>query len=163
MDAQKYEQQLRYVNTEEYLDEIVKILQTGKQAMIPISGSSMTPFLCAQRDFVLLESSKDHAIKKGDIVLFRRPTGKFVLHRVWSVNKETFKMVGDGQQFIEGPISASQIKAVVIAVKRKGKWLKKWSFENLFFQWIWIRVIPFRVKILQLYSFVKNIKARMAK
>ena len=155
--VKKADKDIWSVDTELYLQEIMSMLDTGRKAVIPVSGSSMTPFLCGGRDFVLLESTKYHAVKKGDIVLFLRPTGQFILHRVYSVTKDKYKIIGDAQHIIEGPIWEEQLKAVAVRVKRKGKWLKKWSFWNWFFRWIWIRVVPFRMKIIQVYRYLKII------
>lgn len=143
---------LRRVDPQAYLPQMVEILDVGRQLLIPVSGNSMMPFLCAGRDYVLLESVKFHPVKRGDIVLFQRETGQFVLHRVWSADRDSYKMIGDGQEFIEGPIGAQQLRAVAVGIKRKGTWLRKGSCWNLFFRWIWLRVVPYRTRILRCYS-----------
>ena len=46
-----------------------------------------------------------------------------VMHRIYNVKNEEYYLIGDAQTVIEGPIQREQIFAIIIKVKRKGKWL----------------------------------------
>ena len=117
-----------------------------------ISGSSMTPFLVHGRDTVYL-SRLERPARRGDMLLYQRSCGQYVLHRVWKVEKDgTFTMVGDAQVELERGIREDQIIAVVTSVIRKGKRMGPGSFWWEFFEKIWIRMVPLRPFFWKVYS-----------
>ncbi len=147
---------MKVVNTEEYLSSVKEIIHMGHTVSIPVAGNSMLPFLVDGRDWVLL-SPINRTLQRGDIVLFQRAGGQFVLHRICKVRKDsTFYIIGDAQQWIEGPVGREQIAAVAVKVQRKGKWIGQENFWWAFFQYIWIRVIPLRGYIRKLYGICKG-------
>ncbi|MCI1785005.1 MAG: S24/S26 family peptidase [Bacteroidales bacterium] len=73
--------------------EVLSLLDKGKQVVIPCKGVSMLPFIRQGLDTVKLE--KAGSVKRGDIVLFVYK-GKYVLHRVWKIERDTALMMGDG-------------------------------------------------------------------
>ena len=80
-------------------------------------GVSMRPLLRAGRDSVLLEMPT--RIGRGDILLYRRKSGAFVLHRVMRVCEDgTLDMCGDGQTHIEHGISRENVLARAAGVYR---------------------------------------------
>ena len=78
------------------------------------------------------------------------------MHRICKVKKEGYYLVGDAQQEIEGPIERECIFAVVLRVRRKGKWIGAEDFWWKFFAVVWIRVIPFRRFIMWIYSRIRS-------
>ena len=117
-----------------------------------VSGSSMTPFLVGGRDTVYL-SRLERPAQRGDILLYQRTSGQYVLHRVWKVEGDgAFTMVGDAQTELEAGIRADQIIAVVTSVVRKGKRMGPGSFWWEFFEKIWIRMVPLRPFFWKVYS-----------
>ena len=109
-----------------------------------VSGSSMTPFLVGGRDTVYL-SRLERPARRGDILLYRRDNGKYILHRVWRVEKDgTLTIVGDAQTQLERGIRQDQIIAVVTAVIHKGQRMAPGSFWWEFFEKVWIRMVPLR-------------------
>ena len=107
----------------------------------------MTPFLSSGRDFVYLEAPL-RKLKKGDIVLYLRTDGDYVLHRIRYIKGDGYYMIGDRQTVTEGPVNITQIKALVTGVKRKGKQLSPKSPMWLFFSKVWIRMVPLRPAVL---------------
>ena len=65
--------------------------------------------------------------------------------------------MGDAQNWIEGPIEQEQIFAKIIAVNRKGKWIRPGDFWWEFFEHVWIRMIPWRQTINKIYSRLKKL------
>lgn len=150
---------VKVLSPEEAMTRLLAVMDTGAAAPLVISGNSMSPFLIHGRDTVYL--SKIHRpLKKGDMILYRRDSGAYVLHRICAVG-ETYTLVGDAQQEKEPGIRQDQILALVTAVQRKGKLLKKGSFWWDFFEKVWIRMIPLRYPILKLY--LELIHRRFAK
>lgn len=120
-----------------------------------ITGSSMNPFLVHGRDTVYL-SSLTRPVRRGDMLLYRRENGSYVLHRVFKAVPESLTMIGDAQTILEPGIQPEQVIAVVTRVERKGKPLGPGSFWWIFFEKVWIRMIPLRRTAQRLYSWVKR-------
>ena len=106
---------------QELLPFIEEALNNDKTFTIPITGTSMLPLLVQGRDAVTLKKC-DAPLKKGDLPLYRRKDGAFVLHRVVKVdNNANYTMCGDNQFLKEKGIEYSQIIGVVTEIKRKDK------------------------------------------
>lgn len=141
----------RTVDTREYVSVLREIAEEGKVVSMVIAGSSMSPFLCHERDSIYF-TRPDRELRRGDMVFYQRDSGQYVMHRIYKVRPEGYYMVGDGQTEIEGPLRRDQIFARIIQVKRKGKVLKPGSFWWEFFEHVWIRMIPVRFFLVRLYS-----------
>ena len=113
-------EKMKIVQTQEYLDQIREILHEGKTTVIPVSGISMAPFLHDQRDRV--ELCSDGQWKKGEIVLFQRKNGHYVLHRIIDYRDGKFLIHGDNTAWSEWADS-HQIAGRVTRVCCKGKWI----------------------------------------
>lgn len=147
---------MRIVDTQEYLDNICELLRQGHSPVsIPVSGNSMCPFL-HPGDQVFLEQPGTR-LKKGDVVLFTRPTGQYILHRICRVNPDgSFLMMGDNQQWKEPVRSARWIHARVTAVSRKGKMVKPGSLCWWFYAKPWLWLGPHRRWICRFWGWLKG-------
>ena len=128
---------------------------SGADVQLVVTGNSMLPFLADKRDKVTLTSFKGKA-EKGDILFYRRPDGKCVLHRVINATEDDVYFVGDAQNVIEGPVNISDVLAECNEVTRKGKLFNKQSFLWWFFSHIWINIIPLRLTIIKFIGKIKN-------
>ena len=147
------EHKLRVIETEALMQQLPQLLQETESVPLVISGSSMTPFLVHGRDTVFL-SKVTEPPKRGDMILYRRESGAYILHRIYRVRNGVYDLVGDGQLDIEPGIRPQQILAIVKTVRRKGKLLRKGSFWWEFFEHIWLTLLPLRPGIRRLYSAV---------
>ena len=111
---------VRVVDTAALLEEYRTLVQQVDMVPLVVSGSSMTPFLVHGRDTVYL-SKVGRPLRRGDIVLYRRKSGAYILHRICRVRDGAFDIVGDAQTVIERGIEEKQIFAVVRAAKRTGR------------------------------------------
>lgn len=145
------EHRVRKVDTGVLLEEYRTLLETVDTLPLLISGNSMTPFLAHGRDTVYL-TKVDRPLKRGDIVLYRRKSGAYILHRICAVHGDSFSMVGDAQTGIERGISPEQIFAVVCSAERKGRRQAPGCFWWDFFAKIWVRVIPARPILMRTYG-----------
>lgn len=141
----------RVIEPEELMPHLPQLLQEVESVPLVISGNSMTPFLIHGRDTVYL-SKITQPPKKGDMVLYQRKTGAYVLHRIYRLRNGTYDLIGDGQWGIEPGIRPEQLLAVVKTVRRNGKLLRKGSFCWEFFEHIWLILVPLRPWISRLYS-----------
>ena len=133
------------------MEPLLALLDEVEAVPLVISGGSMTPFLVHGRDTVYL-SKITKPLKKGDMVLYQRNSGSYVLHRVFRADDDLFTMIGDAQTLLEHGIHKSQIRAIVTAVRRKDKLLQEGSFWWVFFEKIWIRMVPLRPAAKKVYS-----------
>ena len=141
----------RVVDTREYVSVLRGIAEEGKVASLRIAGSSMSPFLAHDRDYIYF-TKPDRELKRGDMVFYQRLNGQYVMHRIWKKKEDGYYIVGDAQTEIEGPVRREQIFALIIKVKRKGRILRPGSFWWEFFEHIWIRLVPVRRPLTALYS-----------
>ena len=109
------------VTMQELLPFIEEAFVNDKTFTIPITGTSMRPLLICGRDTVTLKKCNDRLVK-GDLPLYRRKDGTFVLHRVVGFDKKgNYIMCGDNQFLKEHNIEGSQIIGVVTEITRNGK------------------------------------------
>ena len=141
--------EVKKIKSAQMFPVIKEILEGGHKAWITVTGMSMYPFLREDKDCVELSCTSFCSIKKGDIVLIRRVSGEYILHRVLRKEKAAFYIIGDAQKWIEGPLKPEQLIAVVTAVKRKGH---QFSCQNTWWKLLvglWINIIPLRHLILK--------------
>ena len=149
------EPKLRILPPEQLMPLLPELLEESSAIPLVISGSSMTPFLVHGRDTVFL-SKLSTPPKRGDMVLYRRDSGLYVLHRVFLTENNLFTMLGDAQTIPEPGIREDQCIAIVTAVRRKGKLLKKGSFLWWVFEKVWLRLRPLRPHLLRIYALLKR-------
>lgn len=140
------EHNVRSISPEELMDDLLALLEQAESVPLVISGDSMDPFLVHGRDTVYL-SKVCRPIKRGDMILYRRASGQYILHRVYEAKDDTLTLIGDGQVQLEPGIRREQVLALVSAVRRKDKLLKPGSFLWDFYEKVWIRVIRLRPRI----------------
>lgn len=134
----------RMLDTREFLDAVCQMLAEGRSNIpIPIAGGSMVPFL-HNGDTAFL-ALPDSPLKRGDIVLYQRSSGRYILHRIKKVRKDgSLVMLGDAQQDQELLLSQSQVRARVISVVHEGKPCAPGSFRWWLYAHVWLRLRPVR-------------------
>lgn len=145
---------MRTVDTQAYLNTVCDMLTQGKALVpVPVAGTSMCPFL-HPGDTVYL-SSLTRQPEVGDILLFRRPGGAYILHRVIGLSQDgQLWLLGDSQ-LIREPIHPDWIRGIVVKARRKGQIItpdhKTWRF----YRRTWVRLTPVRKPILALHKVLK--------
>jgi hypothetical protein len=94
-------------------------MENGGRARLTVTGGSMLPMLHPHRDAVELVIPRN-APEKGDIILYRRENGAYVLHRIIRVCEDGYLCSGDNQVMRE-PVKPEQVLAVADGYIRKGK------------------------------------------
>ena len=141
----------RVVDTRAYVDALRSLTEEGKEVSMLVAGSSMNPFLIHYRDMIFFKKP-DRPLRRGDMVFYQRENGKYVMHRILRVKPEGLYIVGDAQTEIEGPVRPEQVFAIVTRVVRKGREIGPDDFWWIFFERVWLRLIPFRRAIMMLYA-----------
>ena len=83
----------RVVDTREYVSILRGIAEEGKVVSLRIAGSSMSPFLCHERDWIYF-TRPDRALRRGDMVFYQRDTGQYVMHRIYQIRGKEYYMLG---------------------------------------------------------------------
>lgn len=143
------------LGTREYIDILRTVIDEGKEVNMRVLGSSMAPFVVHERDTIYFKRP-ERKLKKGDIAFFQRNNGQYVVHRIYKVKGDEYYFVGDNQTLIEGPIEKGQIFATVTRVIRKGKEIRPGDPWWLFFQKIWINMIPLRRITIKAYGLIRR-------
>lgn len=145
------------VNAATLIPLISELIEHGQNSRIAVSGNSMYPFLRHEIDSVELTKKSFEQLDVGDIVLIQRTDGRYILHRTYRKNKDCFFMVGDAQQWIEGPLFPEQLVGVVTAIWRKDKRIlcsaKWWKFLSR----LWLYLRPFRNFILKVFLKIRRL------
>ena len=110
--------EVRRIPMEELYRLLEEQLRNGS-ARLPVTGSSMSPTFRGGRDLVRLERREQ--LHRGDVILYRRDSGQYVLHRLLKVGEEILVCCGD-RQVEQETIRPHQVLAVVTAFCRKGVW-----------------------------------------
>lgn len=149
--------EVRKIKSANLFPLVSEILEHGQSSRVSITGSSMYPFLRNEIDSVEMSKGDFSSISRGDIVLIRRTDGAYVMHRVLKKERDCFYIVGDAQQWIEGPLIPEQLIAVVPSVWRKEKHISCSNSCWRALSWFWLLVLPVRHHIFRLARLLKRL------
>lgn len=122
-----------------------EIIYNNTSARLTVTGMSMYPFLRENIDSVELSSTSFESVRRGDILLIRRLTGEYVLHRLLFKNTDCFYLAGDAQYCSEGPLFPEQLIAVASVVWRGKRRID--CRTNLIWRIcssLWLYIFPYR-------------------
>lgn len=124
-------------------------------------GTSMMPLLREGVDSV--ELCPPDGIAIGDIALYQRTNGSYVLHRIVGEQDGAYVMCGDNQYKFEYGIKKEQIVAMVCALNRDGKHVERDDPELLKY----VKNLPHRRRKKKiktgLHTFLSKIKHKIIK
>lgn len=89
--------------------------QCGYAVFIP-EGNSMLPMIRPGKGCVVIKASNEYGIY--DVVLYRRKSGRYILHRIVGRDAAGYILCGDHQSALEYGIDRSQILGKVIKWER---------------------------------------------
>ncbi|MBP5494502.1 MAG: S24/S26 family peptidase [Lachnospiraceae bacterium] len=136
--------------------KITDLLSEGKSVQLHPQGYSMYPLIVPERDEVIISPLKDHKIKRGDVLLYRRKNDKLILHRVYKIKDDKVYFVGDNESVVEGPLDISQVHGIMNAFYHKGKKIKANNFFYFLSWQLWLFLLPFRKPIGELIHKAKS-------
>ena len=113
---------MRSVETsmEQMAELMLPLIEQGIAAELTATGNSMRPLWRHRRDIIKLSAVDSENIKKWDVLLYRRPNGSYVLHRVVGLDSETLDFLGDAQFGVERGVPKARVVARAIGYKRGG-------------------------------------------
>lgn len=97
----------------------------GRFAFYP-RGTSMLPTIRPERDMVSLV--KVQILRAGDIILYKRKNGQFVLHRIVKISASgELTLCGDNQRAFEKNVAREDVLFLAESYERNGKTVKRGS------------------------------------
>ena len=168
------------VPLEELSPILTACLQDGQEIILTITGNSMSPLLRHRRDQVVLAAVDGAQLRPGDVPLYRRRNGEYVLHRVIARDDGArceyvdgtslhstqldgeirYTMLGDAQTELEHGITPSQILACAVAFIRKGNRIACDSpAYRRYVRW-WYRWLSARQQLLFIYRLPSRVWRR---
>lgn len=143
-------QNIKRISTHELLPVVHEIIQSGRKAIITVSGNSMRPLIVNNRDKAILR--KMGSLKKGDIVLFKNNDGEYILHRICRIRNNKYETIGDYCTEKDGLVAKDDIIAVAEAVIRKGRKIPCDSLIWRLFSYLWLALLPLRKYLIVMYQ-----------
>lgn len=128
------------VSYEEYLDQYGSLTYS-------VVGVSMLPLLRQKKDLFIARKKDERRCSVGDVVLFRRPPDKYVLHRVVAVLPDGYETLGDNCVSRERGVKEEDILGVMTGFVRNGRqhsvdepWYRAYTF-------VWMHTTRARVLV----------------
>lgn len=121
---------------------IIHAIDNGKKVKLTVTGNSMYPLFRDRRDTVVLAPFKN--LKKRDVVFYRRPNGRYVLHRIIKKKGEELVIAGDNETVKEYNIKVSDCIAVMESFERYSKFSTVNDLWYRMYCVFWTLVFPFR-------------------
>ena len=134
--------QNRTISMENLVPLLLLQMKEGGRAKLTVTGHSMRPMLFHQRDSVELTAVSQRQ-KKGDVVLYRRENGQYVLHRIIAVTEKGYVCCGDNQ-YVREPVSHNQLLGVVDTFTRKGKVVSVAELGYRLYTAAWVELFSLR-------------------
>lgn len=121
-------------------------------------GTSMMPLLKQGRDLFTVTKKGSERCRKYDVVLYRRPPDKYVLHRVVEVRENDYVILGDNCINKEYGITDDDILGVMTSFVHKGKQHTVNDMTYRIYSHLWVDLSFFRVKLKKLRMKMKRRK-----
>lgn len=126
-------------------------------------GMSMRPFLRSGEDLMVIERRDSGRFHIRDVVLYRRRSGKYVLHRIMWVRRNDYVLCGDNCWDLERGIRDDQILGVLTAVIRNGKRMEVSGFGYRARVYIWWLCYPIRACVFYIRYLIGKLWANIKK
>jgi hypothetical protein len=102
----------------------------------------MRPLFRTNRDMVILKRPESPLVKY-DVVLYKLPSGRYVLHRIIGVKDDVYIIRGDNTFTLE-LVPRSEILAVLTEFNRKGRRVSIDNFGYRVYSRVWNFIYPLR-------------------
>ena len=134
---------------EDYLDRYGQLTYTKV-------GASMLPLLKQGRDLFTVARKGEERCRAGDVVLFRRPPDKYVLHRVIEVRPDSYVILGDNCVAREYGIRDEDILGVMTGFVRNGRTCSVRDPGYRVYTFLIMHTIPLRIFCKKAFSHIRR-------
>lgn len=119
-------------------------------------GVSMLPMLKQGRDLFTVSKKNSGRCKKYDVVLYRRPPNRYVLHRIVEVREDGYVILGDHCMNKEYGVTDEDIVGVLVSFQHRGKEYPVTDRRYRIYSRLWYWIYPIRMLAFRLKSFIKR-------
>jgi hypothetical protein len=140
-----------------------QVLQEHGQLVYTNVGYSMWPLLHEGRDLMIIDKKPEGRMKKYDAILYKRPCGKYIMHRILKVRQDDYVLCGDNRWLREFGVKDEWILGVLTAVVRKGKRVSVTSWKYRLYVHIWCDFYWIRAFILRGWGVLRKIVRKIVK
>lgn len=146
------------IPTDALIKTVLFQLENGGKANLTVTGSSMLPMLREHFDAVVL-SPANRELAPGEIGLYRKENGEYILHRVIRTEKNSYLFCGDNQ-FRGETVAKDQVLAVVTEFSKKGTPHKLTEFGYRVYTMLWVKLFKVRKYYIGLRRWLGRIRRR---
>lgn len=125
---------------------------------IPARGNSMVPLFRHGRDQVTLRGVQGKTLNKYDMILYRRPNGGYVLHRIVGMREDGYILRGDAQLWDEYPVRREWVIARVEEFRRGVRSCTCTDLGYRAYSVIWVNTVWVRRGLAKLRSGLGRLK-----
>lgn len=140
-----------------------QVLQEHGQLVYTNVGDSMWPLLHEGRDLMIIDKKPEGRMKKYDAILYKRPCGKYIMHRILKVRQDDYVLCGDNRWLREFGVKDEWILGVLTAVVRKGKRVSVTNWKYRLYVHIWCDFYWIRAFILRGWGVLRKIVRKIVK
>ena len=126
------------------MEQIRGLIAEGKTVNITVKGNSMNPFMVHLRDQITLGPWKPEDIRKGTVALVKDTRGRYLIHRIIRVDKDTVTLLGDGNIGMTETATFNNIIGIMHNITRKGRVISVDSAKWRTYSWMWNLLTPVR-------------------
>lgn len=112
--------------------------------VVTIDGISMRPMLKGRRDVVVVQKT-DRRLERYEVALYRRSSGRYVLHRVIGVRNGGYHIRGDNCLRVEKDIADHQVLGVMTGFYRAGRYVSSENGGYRQYVRLWRFLFPLRI------------------
>ena len=123
-------------------------LDKGKPVITYTSGRSMEPLLYEHETYVVIQSipmlvGKKAELRIGELPIYLRPDGKYVIHRIIAITEDCYITRGD-HCITSEKVPKEWVLGVVRQINRKGHLIQVTDRGYRLYVWFWIVNYPLR-------------------
>ncbi len=122
--------------------DLAEKLQAEKSVILSTRGRSMQPLIYEGKTKVLIEPLKDKP-QKGDLLLWLRKDGTYVLHRMVGEDEKHYLLLGDNCIHVNHA-NKKRVIGIATSICRNGKWFSVTDRRYMMYVRIWTALFPFR-------------------
>ena len=120
----------------------------------------MMPMLRQRRDLLIIERPR-RPLRQYDVPLFKRDSGKYILHRILQVRPDGYVLCGDNQWRREYGVREEQIIGVLTAFVRDGREIQVTDRGYRLYVHLWCDLFPVRAAALWCRALPGRIKRKI--
>lgn len=109
-------------------------------------GMSMYPLLRDRKDRIIVRPNREK-YRISDVILFQRPNGKIILHRIIGGNNSCYLVCGDNQYTIE-KVPKEFVIGKLVGFYRGKRYVSIKEKRYKFYSWTVILLLPLRIPFL---------------